>query len=523
MRRRNGSPTSRHGFEATCPCLREGRETSTQDVWDRRAAAARPERGGEEAGQGPIPATLRLWRRTICGSLATQRIPSAEGVMKILSVCVALFGVLALVVAEEFHDLAGGGLGVTALISRSGDLALDEPVELPQDIRRHLLDRDHRVRAVRAGRGGALWPAAYAEYMLPVSLPITVAIFSITRLSRRADRSCSRSRGSPTGISMPPTPAQARIWPLPPFTALERRIAVAMVVFLVLINQAQVGITVRLSFFNRDWFNAIQNKDAATFWQLLLLVFTPWAFVYVASTVIEFVIQSMLVIRWRRWLTESFVARWLAGHTHYRMSLTGSEADNPDQRIAEDVNRFIDGGENRRLRHLLLLDPADLDAVVAGVVRHRAVGSVRQLHHSGHRYPRPRFPVLGRAGLCGGRHLDHPSDRPLAGRALFRAPAHGGRLPLLAGAAARIHRAGRAAQRRGAEQASLGRPLRRHHRQLPRAGEPAQEAARLHPDLRADLADHPLHLRRAVLLRRHDRARRDDADRRRLRAGSKAR
>ena len=33
-----------------------------------------------------------------------------------------------------------------------------------------------------------------------------------------------------------------------------------MVVFLVLINQAQVGITVRLSFFNRDWFNAIQNE-----------------------------------------------------------------------------------------------------------------------------------------------------------------------------------------------------------------------------------------------------------------------
>ena len=117
-----------------------------------------------------------------------------------------------------------------------------------------------------------------------------------------------------------------------------------MVVFLVLVNQAQVGITVRLSFFNRDWFNAIQNKDADAFWQLLLLVFVPWAFVYVASAVIEFVVQSMLVIRWRRWLTEYFVARWLGDHTHYRMSLTGSEADNPDQRIAEDVNRFIDGG-----------------------------------------------------------------------------------------------------------------------------------------------------------------------------------
>ena len=52
----------------------------------------------------------------------------------------------------------------------------------------------------------------------------------------------------------------------------------------------------------------------------------------------------MLVIRWRRWLTEYFVAHWLGGHAHYRMTLLGAQADNPDQRIAEDVNRFIDGG-----------------------------------------------------------------------------------------------------------------------------------------------------------------------------------
>ena len=74
-------------------------------------------------------------------------------------------------------------------------------------------------------------------------------------------------------------------------------------------------------------------------------MFTPWAFVYVASVIIEFVLQSMLIIRWRRWLTEHYVERWLGAHTHYGMALAGSGADNPDQRIAEDVNRFISGGE----------------------------------------------------------------------------------------------------------------------------------------------------------------------------------
>src|SRR5258705_116286 len=80
---------------------------------------------------------------------------------------------------------------------------------------------------------------------------------------------------------------EARICSFRRFTATERGVAIAMVVFLVLINQAQVGITVRLSFFNRDLFNALSNKDAAAFWHQLLFVFTPWAFTYVASAVVE--------------------------------------------------------------------------------------------------------------------------------------------------------------------------------------------------------------------------------------------
>jgi putative ATP-binding cassette transporter len=112
----------------------------------------------------------------------------------------------------------------------------------------------------------------------------------------------------------------------------------------VLINQAEVGVILRLNFFNRDWFNAIQNRDAASFWYQLLAVFVPWAFAYVAMTVTTFFMQSMLVIRWRRWLTRHFVARWLAQHNHYRISLVAGQTDNPDQRIAEDVHRFINGG-----------------------------------------------------------------------------------------------------------------------------------------------------------------------------------
>ncbi len=188
------------------------------------------------------------------------------------------------------------------------------------------------------------WPAGLEDYSIPDSLPLTVAMFSIlvwaasklpvvrsmTVISDRYFDSRERTT--------------ARVWPFRSFGVSERALAAAMVVCLVLINQAQVAIDVRLSFFGRDWFNALQNKDAPEFWRQLFYVFMPWAIVFITIAVIEIVITSVLTIRWRRCLTNFYVAHWLDGATHYRMGLEGGQADNPDQRIAEDVSRFIDGG-----------------------------------------------------------------------------------------------------------------------------------------------------------------------------------
>jgi putative ATP-binding cassette transporter len=190
-----------------------------------------------------------------------------------------------------------------------------------------------------------LWPASLEDYELPESLPLTVAIFAILvhavsfipvvrSMTGIADRYFNNSDET-----------RARIWPFPAFQISERRLAIAMVVLLVLINQAQVGMSLRISFFSRDWFNAMQNMDAAAFWSQLFTVFVPWAFLFVATSVLEYVVMSILIIRWRRWLTNDYVNRWLDRHTHYRMSLAGSGTDNPDQRISEDIARFIDGGQ----------------------------------------------------------------------------------------------------------------------------------------------------------------------------------
>jgi putative ATP-binding cassette transporter len=53
-------------------------------------------------------------------------------------------------------------------------------------------------------------------------------------------------------------------------------------------------------------------------------------------------LNQWLQIRWRRWMTRQYLDRWLANANHYRMQLLGDAADNPDQRISEDINLFID-------------------------------------------------------------------------------------------------------------------------------------------------------------------------------------
>src|SRR5215469_7299479 len=266
--------------------------------------------------------------------------------MKLLSFCVGLFGLVALLQPALEMSLAGALLGVVALIcafTTFRSAAISHFLKIFVGI----FSTETIVFGlpVLAGRAG-LWPAVYRDYVPPESLPLTVAIFSILTYAAAQSGTVRQIMRIADRYFEADSVGSARVWPFQRFTSLERRIAIAMVVVLVVLNQAEVAVTLRLSFFNRDWFNAIQAHDSAEFWHQLLFVFTPWAFLLVGMLVVEFFMQAMLVIRWRRWLTDYFVSRWLAHHNHYRISLVAGQTDNPDQRIAEDVHRFINGGND---------------------------------------------------------------------------------------------------------------------------------------------------------------------------------
>ena len=190
------------------------------------------------------------------------------------------------------------------------------------------------------------WPKAYEEYQLPTYLPLATAIFILVIFAVSHIGIVRRMMRIADPFFAAQTPISIRPWPLPRMIARQDVYARVNVWFLILINQFQVALGLRFNFFQRDFGNAIQVADEAhraAFWHQLLYVFVPLAFIAILSGLVEFFVASNFVLQWRRWMTASFTSRWLTHSMHYKLALGASEADNPDQRISQDVGGFING------------------------------------------------------------------------------------------------------------------------------------------------------------------------------------
>jgi putative ATP-binding cassette transporter len=98
---------------------------------------------------------------------------------------------------------------------------------------------------------------------------------------------------------------------------------------------------VLLNTWNNVFYNALQDRNWNAF-VYQLGYFCVLAGAYVLLAVYQLYLNQWLQIRWRRWLTRTFLDHWLADANHYRMQLLGDAADNPDQRISDDIRLFIE-------------------------------------------------------------------------------------------------------------------------------------------------------------------------------------
>ena len=132
------------------------------------------------------------------------------------------------------------------------------------------------------------------------------------------------------------------LWRLtvPYFKSEERWVAGGLLALVVGIALGTVYLEVVFNEWNRFFYNALEERNYDEYMHQLFR-FSWLAALFIIIAVYRLFFNQMLQIRWRRWMTEQFLARWLAHRNYYRLQLVGGETDNPDQRIAEDIRQFV--------------------------------------------------------------------------------------------------------------------------------------------------------------------------------------
>jgi putative ATP-binding cassette transporter len=99
---------------------------------------------------------------------------------------------------------------------------------------------------------------------------------------------------------------------------------------------ANVGFQYGINVWNRAIFDAIEKRDSATVFHLTAIFF-PLAVGSVALGVAQVFGRMAIQRRWRAWLTNSVVSRWLTNGRYYQLNLVSGDHKNPEYRIAEDL------------------------------------------------------------------------------------------------------------------------------------------------------------------------------------------
>ena len=133
---------------------------------------------------------------------------------------------------------------------------------------------------------------------------------------------------------------------LPRFVALvrpywnseEKWTARGLLALLILLLLGNTAFSVLLLEQSGEFTSALAAQDSDRYWRSIYKT----VYLIVAATpfyVLQFYVRDKLVNYWRRWLTHSFLDTYFCNKAFYKLAFN-AEIDNPDQRIAEDINTF---------------------------------------------------------------------------------------------------------------------------------------------------------------------------------------
>ena len=122
----------------------------------------------------------------------------------------------------------------------------------------------------------------------------------------------------------------------------QKLFAYSFFIFVVLMSLALVGMDVVFNYWYNHFYDALQEYDRRGAFDLIA-IFMFLAAVYIVLAVYRYYLQAYLTLRWRKWLTNEIMNRWLEKRSYYYLENFDERTDNPDQRIQEDVASLVSG------------------------------------------------------------------------------------------------------------------------------------------------------------------------------------
>ena len=183
----------------------------------------------------------------------------------------------------------------------------------------------------------------------------------------------------------------ATVWRIaaPYFSSEDKWAGRGLLAAVVSIELSLVAIDVLLNQWNARFYNALQERNWESFVREIG-IFSLLAACFIALAVYQLYLNQWLQIRWRRWLTSHYLGEWLQGPNHYRMQLQGDAADNPDQRVSDDVKLFVERTLDIGLQLL-----SSAVTLASFVVILWGLSEAAPLHLFGKEYPIPGYLVWG--------------------------------------------------------------------------------------------------------------------------------
>jgi putative ATP-binding cassette transporter len=91
-----------------------------------------------------------------------------------------------------------------------------------------------------------------------------------------------------------------------------------------------------MNVWNRAIFDALERRDGGTV-LYLSLIYVPLLAASVAVMLLQVYARMTTQRRWRAWLNDHLLDRWLKNGRYYQLNLVGGDHQNPEYRIADDV------------------------------------------------------------------------------------------------------------------------------------------------------------------------------------------